>query len=75
MLNSGDKVSSVQQVAERCGLSLITFRRMLATGDGPKITKLSPRRIGIRESHLLEWLDGRLRGQESAATESDHIAA
>jgi predicted DNA-binding transcriptional regulator AlpA len=64
MLNTPDRVNTVQQVAERCGLSIVALRRILATGDGPKTTQLSARRMGIRESHLLEWLDARVRDQD-----------
>jgi predicted DNA-binding transcriptional regulator AlpA len=65
MFNTPDKVNSLQQVADRCGFSIITLKRLLATGEGPKTTQLSTRRLGIRESHLLEWLDSRLRHQDA----------
>jgi hypothetical protein len=37
------------------GFSERTGLRILNSGDGPKITQLSARRIGIREDHNAEW--------------------
>jgi hypothetical protein len=38
------------------GVSPATLKRRGAAGD-LKITRLSPRRLGIRVDHLREWLD------------------
>jgi hypothetical protein len=35
------------------------LRRLIDAGDGPVITRLSPRRLGIRVSHGDAWLDSR----------------
>jgi hypothetical protein len=36
---------------------MATLRRRIADGTGPKITKISARRIGVRGRHYREWLD------------------
>lgn len=59
-----DRVITVRQAAEVIGLSVATFRRVIQAGDGPPLIQLSPRRQGIRESHLSEWLNARLRQHE-----------
>ena len=55
-----DHVISFKEAADVCGFSIATLRRLVDRGDGPKMTQLSPRRLGFRESHLTEWLDARL---------------
>ena len=64
-----DRVISLRQAAECTGLSVATIRRLIERGDGPPLTMLSPRRQGIRESHLTKWLNSRVRqqGDEAAA--------
>jgi hypothetical protein len=59
--NFGRRVYTFTQWCEKNGLTERTGRRILASGDGPKITQLSERRIGIREDHDLAWLDSRVR--------------
>jgi predicted DNA-binding transcriptional regulator AlpA len=54
------RVFSFHQFCELSGFSPRTGRRLIESGDGPKITKLSDRRIGIREDHYREWLDSRV---------------
>jgi hypothetical protein len=54
-----DRISSFSAWCSRCGFSEATGRRVLASGNGPVITWLSARRMGIRERHHLEWLDKR----------------
>jgi predicted DNA-binding transcriptional regulator AlpA len=54
------RVFSFNQFCELSGFSPRTGRRIIDSGDGPKITKLSDRRIGIREDHYREWLDARV---------------
>jgi predicted DNA-binding transcriptional regulator AlpA len=56
-----DRVISLRQAAECTGLSVATIRRLIERGDGPPLTMLSPRRQGIRESHLTKWLNSRVR--------------
>jgi predicted DNA-binding transcriptional regulator AlpA len=63
MHNAPDRVITIKEVASRIGLSVITLQRLIRTGDGPPVTKLSTRRHGVRESHLERWLDSRLDHQ------------
>jgi predicted DNA-binding transcriptional regulator AlpA len=46
-------------VAKAASISLSTLRREIERGTGPKITKLSCRRLGIRLSDLRQWLEER----------------
>jgi hypothetical protein len=59
-----DRVMSFHEWCGAAGFSSATGRRVLKAGNGPPITRLSERRIGIRMRHHLAWLDSR---QESAA--------
>jgi hypothetical protein len=54
------RVYSFNKFCELSGFSPRTGHRLIASGKGPKITKLSDRRIGIREDHYYEWLNGRV---------------
>ena len=49
---------------EWCALKSIserTGRRILASGNGPKVTQLTAKRISIREDHDAEWEESRIR--------------
>jgi hypothetical protein len=54
-----DRVMPLSTWCERCGFSEATGRRLIKTGQGPTVTWLSERRMGIREKHHREWLDSR----------------
>jgi predicted DNA-binding transcriptional regulator AlpA len=54
-----DRINSFSEWCKRAGISEATGRRILAAGEGPTVTWLSARRMGIRERHYLEWLDKR----------------
>jgi predicted DNA-binding transcriptional regulator AlpA len=56
---SADHVRSFQVTAELLGISVPTLRRMISAGTGPTVTRLSERRVGIRDSHRTAWLDAR----------------
>jgi hypothetical protein len=43
------------------GFSERTGRRLIESGDGPIITQLTDRLIGVREDHDLQWLETRVR--------------
>jgi predicted DNA-binding transcriptional regulator AlpA len=58
-IGGGDRVRSLKEVSDLLGISLPTLRRMISAGTGPVVTRLSERRLGIRDSHRTEWLDGR----------------
>jgi hypothetical protein len=49
------------------GLSEATARRLRVRGEGPIVTQLSARRIGVRHRHHLAWLTSREQHQENAA--------
>jgi predicted DNA-binding transcriptional regulator AlpA len=46
-------------VAQAANISLSTLRREIDRGRGPKVTRISCRRIGVRVSDLRQWLDER----------------
>jgi predicted DNA-binding transcriptional regulator AlpA len=52
-----DRVLTLAEFAEIAGISVVTLRRLIAQKRGPPITKLSPRRLGIRVRHGRAWLD------------------
>jgi hypothetical protein len=54
-----DRVSPFETWCKRVSLSVPTGRRLVAMGRGPRITRLSERRIGVRERDHLEWLEAR----------------
>ena len=54
-----DRVSSFREWCKRVGVSEKTGRRLLASKKGPRVTRLSENRIGIRERDHLAWLDSR----------------
>ena len=57
-----DRVLTLSQFASNAGISLVTLRRLIARGEGPTVTKLSERRLGIRVRHAREWVDARASG-------------
>jgi hypothetical protein len=56
---SDDEVRSFRAWCEACGISPATGRRIVKSGQGPVITRLSDRRIGVRGRHHRKWLDER----------------
>jgi predicted DNA-binding transcriptional regulator AlpA len=50
-----NRVLSIQKVSEMLGISTSTLRKQCAKGEGPKIIRLSARRIGIRVKDLDFW--------------------
>lgn len=53
------QIRSLKEFAAQAGISMATLRRLIAAKDGPRITQLSPRRLGVRDDHGQEWLDAR----------------
>ena len=45
-----DRVLTLSEFAKIAGISLVTLRRRIAAHDGPIVTKLSERRLGIRRA-------------------------
>lgn len=62
-----DRVLTLSEFAKIAGISLVTLRRRIAAHDGPIVTKLSERRLGIRVRHAREWLDARASGNPIGA--------
>ncbi len=62
-----DFVHSWLAWCEMAGLSEATGYRLRVNGDGPVITRLSARRIGVRHRHHLEWLEARKQQSGEAA--------
>ncbi len=54
-----DCVMSVQQWALRAGLSYPTAKRLIAVGQAPALTRLSPNRVGITFGAHRAWLSAR----------------
>lgn len=54
-----DHVLDMIEVAALANLSMRTFERLVAQGDGPTMTRLSRRRVGFRYSDVCVWLDQR----------------
>jgi len=52
-----NRIMSIQEWCDRNGFSLATGWRIRKSGDGPKVTQVSARRIGIREDHHSEWFN------------------
>jgi predicted DNA-binding transcriptional regulator AlpA len=57
-----DCVRTIEETAALLSLGVPTLRTMLQRGQGPKITRLSARRIGIRDSHREAWLEAQSVG-------------
>lgn len=49
------------------GLSEVTHERLDACGDGPRMIRLSARRVGYRLGDVLDWLDQRAATTNTAA--------
>lgn len=56
-----DRVDSLIDFCRQVNVSPPTMRRLIRKGEGPTITKLSDRRIGVRRRHGREWLDARAK--------------
>jgi hypothetical protein len=54
-----DRALTLSEFAKIAGISLVTLRRRIAAHDGPIVTKLSERRLGIHVRHARAWLDAR----------------
>jgi hypothetical protein len=56
------KVLRFKEWCRLCGFSPATGRRIINAGNGPIITQLSPRRIGITLANHVRWQESRARG-------------
>jgi predicted DNA-binding transcriptional regulator AlpA len=55
------RVITTQEFADSNGLSLATVKRMIARGTGPRVIRLSTKRVGIRLADALAWQEGRVQ--------------
>jgi predicted DNA-binding transcriptional regulator AlpA len=53
----GNRVRSFREAAAAAGISLATLRRRIADGTGPRVVRVSVRRVGIRDRDFAAWLD------------------
>ncbi|MEE8630207.1 MULTISPECIES: helix-turn-helix transcriptional regulator [Methylobacterium] len=54
-------VVNFNAACEAANLSISTMRRLVKAGRGPRILRLSERRIGIRRDDLDEWINSRTK--------------
>ena len=54
-----DRILSPRDVVIMLGISEVTIWRMRKRGEFPEPLRVSPRRVGWRESDIREWLDSR----------------
>jgi hypothetical protein len=54
-----DKITPLMAWFVRVGLAYRSGHRLLASGEGPTLTKLSERRYGVRERDHRAWLERR----------------
>lgn len=55
------RILSLTEVAERLGCSRRTIERAISIGEGPSLTQISQRRIGVAEPDLEQWIARRRR--------------
>jgi predicted DNA-binding transcriptional regulator AlpA len=60
------RVLRFEEVALQLGWSSKHLERIVKAGEGPQVTKLSPKNRGIRADHLRAWLDKKADPSEAA---------
>ena len=65
-IHPDDRVVTLIEAAQASCLSIATLRRRLAEGAGPRIVRLSERRVGIRVRDLKAWIDANTKGPSAA---------
>jgi len=61
-----DRVVSLPETARAAGISIATLRRRIADGSGPRLVRVSERRVGVRIRDLKAWLDARTSPEQTA---------
>jgi predicted DNA-binding transcriptional regulator AlpA len=56
-----DRIWTFEEFAKQNSISTATLERVIRRGEGPKVVKLSPRRLGIRESDGAAWQAARIQ--------------
>ena len=64
-----DEISilNMKVAAVSCSLSVRQLHRLIANGDGPIVTHLSSKRVGIAREDLAAWLASRRRPRPTNA--------
>lgn len=57
-----DRIVSFDVWCQLAGISLSTGKRLVSAGNGPRLTRTSERRKGVRISDHMRWLDERTEG-------------
>jgi predicted DNA-binding transcriptional regulator AlpA len=56
-----NRVLTLAQWADLNSISYAHAKRLIASGQGPKLIRLSERRIGVREDHNEQWQNSRIQ--------------
>ena len=56
-----EPILTLEQFAALNSISAQTLYRTIKRGEGPKVVRLSPRRLGIRESDGAKWQAARIQ--------------
>jgi predicted DNA-binding transcriptional regulator AlpA len=70
--NDDDKVMTLAEFLGRATISRSTWKRLNDAGDGPTITRLSARRLGVRLRDYRAWLNRRSSDQQSEGRNPVH---
>jgi len=73
-----DNFLTKKELAKICRCSERTIDRLLETGDGPPVTRLSERRVIFPSAPVWEWLShrtvGKAKGRRTQKAESEAAA-
>ena len=58
-MSTDKRLLTEKELSTWLGLSLPTLQRMRSKGGGPKLVRLSLRRVGYRSSEVEAWLNSR----------------
>jgi predicted DNA-binding transcriptional regulator AlpA len=62
-----DRVLPLSEFAALADISMSTLSRLRAEGQGPTVTRLSARRLGVRASDAEAWLRARAQAPSAVA--------
>jgi predicted DNA-binding transcriptional regulator AlpA len=54
-----ERIIDLTTFSAMAGLSIATTRRLIKTGQGPRLVRLSARRVGVRIGDVRRWLEHR----------------
>jgi hypothetical protein len=74
-LTKFDCVRTIAQTAQILGIGEPSLRQIIDRGERPRVTRLSERRLGIRDSHREAWLDAQEEQPGSDSKWKQKIAA